>query len=204
VQLDIETVAEAVAQQQQQRIRSKGTLAPVTEQSVEINSETIAVAPDLRRHFASDEEMRQFASRMISQSRSAMRHAYAMKRLIGQFSAQELRTLSPEAKNKWLALVHSHASEYQNEIAALRRELQPVFSPSSSGSGASGIEIKDDASLALAVEQLFSFASANDGVIRSAFSTSSQSSATSAISSAQFWQSMINAESLAASVTRAH
>lgn len=200
VRIEIQTVAEALAQQQEQRIRSKATPAPVTEQKVEINSEVIAAAPELRRHFSSDEQLREFSSRMVSQSRNAMRHVYAMKRLLSQFSPDELRTLSPEAKNKWIALIRSHARDYQNDVAALRRELQPVFSPSLPGPGASGPEITDDASLARAMEQLFSLASANDGVVRSAFATSSESSATSAISSPQFWQSLTSAEGLAGKI----
>jgi hypothetical protein len=201
--VEIQTVAEAVAQQQQQRIRSKVTPAPNTEQKIEINSEAIAAAPELRRHFANDEELRQFSARMISQSRSAMRHAYAMKRLMSQFSTDERKTLSPEARTKWIALIRSHARDYENEIAALRRELQPIFGGASLGSGASGAEIKDDASLAHAVDQLFSLASANDAVIRSAFSASSETSATSAINSPQFWRSLNSAEGLAATVSRA-
>ncbi len=200
VRLEIQTVAEALAQQQQQGIRSKATPAPVTEQKVEINSEVIAAAPELRRHFSSDEQVREFSARMVSQSRNAMRHVYAMKRLIGQFSPEELRTLSPEAKNKWLALIRSHARDYQNEVSGLRRELQPIFTSFSPGSGASGPEITDDASLARAVEQLFSLALANDGVIRSAFATSSESSATSAINSPQFWRSLTAAEGLAGKI----
>jgi hypothetical protein len=200
VRIEIQTIAEALAQQQQQRIRSKATPAPVTEQKVEINSEVIAAAPELRRHFSSDEQAREFSARMVSQSRNAMRHVYAMKRLIGQFSPEELRTLSPEANNKWLALIRSHARDYQNDVETLRRELQPIFSPSWPGPGASGPEITDDASLARAVEQLFSLASANDGVIRSAFVTSSESAATSAISSPQFWRSLTSAERLAGKI----
>jgi hypothetical protein len=200
VRIEIQTIAEALAQQQQERIRSKATPAPLTEQKVEINSEVIAAAPELRRHFSSDEELREFSARMVSQSRNAMRHVYAMKRLIGQFSPEELRTLSPEAKNKWLALIRSHARDYQNDVETLRRELQPIFSPSLPGSGATVPEITDDASLAHAVEQLFSLASANDGVIRSAFATSSETSATSAISSPQFWRSLISAEGLAGKI----
>ncbi len=200
VRIEIQTIAEALTQQQQQRIRSKATPAPVTEQKVEINSEAIAAAPELQRHFSSDDQLREFSARMVSQSRNAMRHVYAMKRLVVQFSPEELRTLSPEAKNKWVALIRSHARDYRNDVETLRHELQPIFSPSSPGPGTSYPEITDDASLARAAEQLFSLALANDGVIRSAFATSSESSATSAISSPQFWRSLTSAEGLAGKI----
>jgi anti-sigma factor RsiW len=201
VRIEIQTVAEAVAEQQQQRSRANATPGPISEQKVEINSEAIAAAPELRRHFSSDEEIRQFAARIVSQSRSAMRHVYAMKRLLGQFSPEELRTLTPEAKGKWLALIRSHARAYQSDAEGLRRELQPIFFPSAGGTAPGrGPEITDDSSLAQAVNQLFELASANDGVIRAAFATTSETVATSAISSPQFSQSLSNAEGLAARI----
>ena len=202
VRIQIQTVAEAVAEQQRQAIRSKATPGPVTEQKVEINSEAAPAAPELRRHFQSDEQMRQFAARMVSRSRNALRHVYALKRMLGQFSAEELRTLSPDARNKWLGLIRSHARAYRIEAEALRGELQPIFFPSASGSVGPGPDITDEASLVRAVEQLFSVALANDGVIRSAFATSSESFSASAINSARFWQSLKQSEALAAGISR--
>jgi hypothetical protein len=201
VRIEIQTVAEAVAQQQQrhQRNQSKTPAGAVTEQKIEINNESIAAAPELRRHFNSDEQVRQFAARMVSQSRRAMGHVYAIKKLLGQFSDEELRTLSPEAKNEWLGLIRSHARTYQSEIGRLRNDVQAIF-PSAGGVSKGGPEITDYASLAHAVDQLFVSASAGDGVIRSAFATSSSGAATPAISSPQIWQSLRNAEAIAARI----
>src|SRR5207244_7210612 len=77
VRIEIQTVAEALAQQEQQRsrsARSNASPAPVTEQKVEINSEAIAAAPELSRHFSRAEQVRECSARMISQSRYAIRH----------------------------------------------------------------------------------------------------------------------------------
>jgi hypothetical protein len=201
VRIEIQTVAEAVAEQQRQAIRSKATPGPISQQNVEINSEAVAAAPELRRYFQSDEQMRQFASRMVTRSRNALRHVYAMKRLLGQFSAEQLRALSPDARNKWLGLTRSHARAYRVEAESLRGELQPIFFPSASGSAVPGPDITDDASLIRAVEQLFRVAVANDAVIRSAFTTSSESFSASAINTGQFWQSLKSAEALAAKIS---
>ena len=132
-----------------------------------------------------------------------MSHVGAIKRLLRQFSPDELRSLTPEAKSKWLALVRSHALAYQSQSQMIRGELRPIFFPSASeGSTESVAEIHDDASLVRAADRLFEFASTNDSVIRSAFSVSS-GAASSAISSPQFWRSLNSAEALAARVARA-
>jgi hypothetical protein len=117
VKIDIQTVAEALARQAQQKARSRATPAPVTQQNIEINSDAIAAAPELRGHFSSDEQMREFAARMVRQSRSAISHVYALKRLMSQFTPDSLRALTPEAKSKWLELVRAHARAYQAELA---------------------------------------------------------------------------------------
>jgi hypothetical protein len=170
---------------------------------VEINNEALAAAPELRRHFRSDEEIHQFAARMVSQSRNALRHVYAMKRLGAEFSPDELRSLTPEAKSKWLGLIRAHALAYRNEAEGLRYELQPIFFPNAaSGAGETGAAIMDDASLVRAIDQLFAVASANDAVIRAAFATSSGTVSTSAVGSPQFARSLLNAETLAARISK--
>jgi hypothetical protein len=205
VRIEIQTVGEAVARQQQQKSLAKATPGSITEQKVEINNEALPVASELRRHFSNDEEMRRFAARIVSDSRSAMRHVYAMKRLVGQFSLEQLRALTPEAKSKWRSLISSHARAYQGETQSLRQQLQPMF-PASGGSAVTGspgvslASVDDDALLISAVDRLFALASSNDAIIWSAFATSSETASASAISSAQFWQSMKSAESLAASI----
>ncbi len=205
VRVEIQTVAEAVARQQQQNARSNATPGAVTEQKVEINSDVIAAAPELRRHFANDDEVRGFAAREMALSRSARRHVYAIKRLLGQLSPEDVGALTPEAKRKWVGLIRSHALSYKNELAILRRELQPIFAPDGAGGeeGNNGT-IADDASLVRAADQLFVLASANDGVIRAAFATSSETSGTSAISSPQFWGTLKAAEDVAERIAQGH
>jgi hypothetical protein len=204
VRIDIQTVSEGVAQQQQQRrSRARATPGPITQERVEINSEALPVASELRPHFSSDEEMRQFAARVVSDSRNAMRHVYAMKRLTAQFSVDQLRALTPEAKAKWAAMISSHARAFQNQSEALRRQLQSIFRAGSAGAGSAGVSsapVADDASLIRAVDRLFANASSNDAMIRSAFSSSSETTTSTAVGSAQFWQSMRSAEALATTI----
>jgi hypothetical protein len=87
----------------------------------------------------------------------------------------------------------------------LRRELQPIFAPDGAeDEGGSNGTIADDASLVRTADQLFILASANDGFIRAAFATSSETSGTSAISSPQFWRSLEAVEVLAEKIAQGH
>ena len=206
VQIDVQTVAEAVAAQKQ---KNAAESRPVTTQGVEIQSSRLAAEPELRAYFERqggnpDEEVRRFAARMAGGSRQAMQHLGAMKRLVNQFSPEELRTLTPEARAKWLGLIRGHARAYQQQSAALRRELKPVFFPGASeGLGAAGEAITADAELARAVGRLFEMGAANDEVIRSAFTTSAGGATVTAIQTPQFWQAMKTAEALAAAIQSA-
>jgi anti-sigma factor RsiW len=194
VRIEINTVAEAL----RKRDKSRNLPPAATEQRVEINSNAIPAAGELRSYFKSDHEARQFAARMVAKSQSAMRHLYALRRLSMQFSPTELRALAPEARQKWLALIRSHARSYLQEIGGLRHELQPVFSVSAPPAVTdSGPAINDPAELVHAVERLFELGSVSDRVILSAFTASSEASKVTAIKSTTFWRSLNGAEALA-------
>jgi hypothetical protein len=174
---------------------------------VEIAGNTIAAEPDLRAYFArvgkdTDEAVRQYAARMVGLSNQAMDHVWAMKRLLNQFSPEELRALTPEARAKWFGLIRAHARSYQQTTQSLRRELQPVFFPGQSTAGASadGAGIPETNELSRAVEQLFELGSSNDRVIRSAFTSSSGGAMTTVIKAPQFWQALKNGEAAAARI----
>jgi RNA polymerase sigma factor (sigma-70 family) len=201
VRYEIQTVAEVVARQQRERNSAAG---PTTVEGVEIRADTFAAYSDLRTRL-SDAEARAFASLMISRSHTAMRRAGALKRLLNQFSQEDLRALSPEARNKWLSLIRVHARAFQEETRLMRQQLQPIFFPSASAGGTqSEALIGDDDSLVRAVERLFKLGTSNERVISSAFATSSDAARTTAIHSEQFWQSLKSAEALAVSIQAAH
>jgi hypothetical protein len=206
----IETVAEVVSRQK----RSPSSEGPVSVQRVEVTKANIPVYQDLRRYLGgnkeaakedsqADEQVRQFAATILNRSRLIMSEAGTLKRLAGQFSAEDLRSMSPDARAKWQAVIRAHARNCEQETRRLRQELQPIFFP-----GASSVieidqtEIKDDASLARAATRLFDLVSANDRVIRSAFTISAEPTATTAIRSPQFWELLKSAEGLAAKISK--
>ncbi|HKZ77308.1 MAG TPA: sigma-70 family RNA polymerase sigma factor [Pyrinomonadaceae bacterium] len=200
VKVDIQTTTEAV----ERASRKRANASSVTIERVEISKDKMPAGPDLQRYLGKDqdtEEVRRFASRMISLSSQAVSHAGAMRKLVNQFPPDELRTLNPEARAKWLALLRSHAAAFKRDTAILRRDLQPIFFPSStSGDVQSDLVITSDGELVLAVQRLFESAAANYEAVRSAFSTSSNGSSTSAMKTTQFVRSLKSTEALAAKI----
>ena len=197
VKIEIQTVAEAVAKQKPDGAKD----LPTNAQGVEIQSQTIAAEAQLRAYFErqgsdADGAIRTFAARRVAQSRTGMQHLGALKKLANQFSPAELKTLTPEAREKWLALIRSHARAFYEQDAALRGDLKPVFFAGASESAGDSSAIAGDSQLLTGIRQLFELGAGNDQVIRSAF-TASSGTRVSAISSPQFWKSLKDAEALA-------
>ena len=211
VRIEIQTVAEAVAKQ----TTTKAAPSPSVRQ-VEITGNTLASEPELYAYFAgktkdkesdTNETIRLYAARMVSLSGQAMDHLWAMKRLVNQFPAEQMHSLAPEARVKWISLIRAHARSYQQKTDVLRHELHPVFFPGQSLATAISSEetvIRDTNDLSHAVEQLFELGASNDRVIRSAFTSSTGGVMTTVIKAPQFWQSLKNAEGLAARIANSY
>jgi hypothetical protein len=120
---------------------------------------------------------------------------------VNRFAGVDMRTVAPDARAKWLKMLHEHARAFERETAVLRQETQPVFFAGSDVHVAKLTAIQDDGELARSVERLHQFAVANNHAIRSAFTISKQSSAV-AIKSTTFWQSMQRAEQLAGKIAQ--
>jgi RNA polymerase sigma factor (sigma-70 family) len=191
--VEIKTVAEALAAQKQPSAFLESPAISVD--NVEARANMFPAYAELRNHL-SDEEAHAFATRIVGRTREAMRHAWALKRLMSEFSPAELRALAPAARAKWLSLVHAHAGSFKRETVAMRQDLQAVFAHGFIGDAQGGLKISSDADLDQAIERLFQLSSANDQVIRSAFTISSAEPATTAIRSVQFWRALRDVENL--------
>jgi hypothetical protein len=194
VRIQISTVAEYLARQKQ----GKPTPRPSVE-SVEVEGDTFPAEADLRARFNDDANVKAFAARMTGRSSQAMNYLWAMKRLKSQFSLAELQKLTPEARAKWLGVIRSYARSYQNEIAGLKRELQPVFG--GSGGGGSAGAINSDAELLQTIDQLFAAGSGTNQAVRGSLTTSA--AGVNTLKMPQFWQMLNRAEALAASIEKA-
>jgi RNA polymerase sigma factor (sigma-70 family) len=195
VKIEIRTVAEAMQK----------PIAPgaVSIQETEETANTVAADDELRAYFEkhgvagpTDDAIRKYSSRVVKRAYEALFHAIELKRLSNRFANVDMQTVAPGAREKWLDMLHEHATAFARETAALRQEIQPVFFPDASVPGGEGGVITSDAELARAIERLHKLALSNNEALRSAFTTSSRSSAV-AVKSAAFWQALFKAEELA-------
>jgi len=181
---------------------------PVGSDLSETTADTIAADQELRAYFGTkaqggpvDESIRSYSSQMVNRAYRALFHGVELKRLMDRFSKVDMRTVAPDARAKWLKMLHEHARAFERETAMLRQKLQPVFFAGSTIQVAEVNTIQNDGELAHAVERLHQLALANNQTIRSALTITKDSSAV-AIKSAAFWQSMQKAEQLAARIAQ--
>jgi DNA-directed RNA polymerase specialized sigma24 family protein len=207
VLIEINTVEEVLQRQAQKETR-------VNEISIERaapSAKALAIDTDLRRFLSQrgmsgeqlDREVMRFANRTLGRSRSALFRALALKRLAQRFSPEELRTLTPDARTKWLALLREHARAFRTETASLRQELQAIFNGgfnAGSTGRASPAAITNDEGLIKAAAELASLAQQYDEAIQSAFTLSTGTDGVSTVRSPQFWRWLSNAESLAVQI----
>ncbi len=206
VRVEIETVADALKRQKPNRDegRSQTTIEAPT-----LAANSIPADAELRRYFSGrgvsgaqlEDSISGFANQTLNRSQKVMLHAWALKRLGARFSADELRSLDPDARGKWLALIRQHAEALARGNEVLRRDLSPVFAVSSAGEGES-FAINSDDDLIRAIERLFEVCAANDRVVRQAFAITPDGSKDSTIKTPQFWRSLKSAEALAASIAK--
>jgi hypothetical protein len=204
IRIEVQTVDEALARQ----TKNQPSSSPALIGSSTGTANTIPVDEELRRYFAGqglsgaqiDEEERLFASRTLGRSLRAIQHAWAIKRLTGRFSEDQLRNLDPEARANWLTMIRSHAQGIKQELAMLRQGLSPIFPMPDVSHTQGQIDTSDNKALSIAAERLLALCSENDTVLRSALTISSDTSRASSIKASQFWRSLSDAQSLAASL----
>lgn len=211
INIQVETAAEAHQRRVKSRDASASQTAPLTVVTESITTNSIPVQAQVRQYLLArgvsehqlDIEVGRTANQIVMRSHRAMLHVWALKSMAQRFPAEELRTLEPDARSKWLQMIATHARGFQKEAAGLRQELAAMFGSESSGQAEATRAIADEAGLILAATMLIERASSNHEVTRAAFTISSGSSSTSAIGTPQFWRSLDQADSLAASIQSA-
>ncbi|HEY2975526.1 MAG TPA: hypothetical protein VGJ48_23635, partial [Pyrinomonadaceae bacterium] len=201
VKIEIATVAEVLKRQRQSSSASAAT------SEVASGKGESPVESELRPYFSKrgipaeqlNQEIQRFSSRALSHSFQARRHALALKQIAERFSLEDLRSLDPQAKAKWQAMLAQHARALQQETAALRRELESAFPPLGTAK-TGGADISSDEALVRASQQLFAVAVDNDEKIRRSFAVYAGASGVVPVKTAQFWQSLGNAERIAQAI----
>jgi hypothetical protein len=200
VTIEIRTIAEAL----KQRTSVSG---PVSVRQTEATANTVAVDSELREYFSQrgkagdlDEAVRSFSSTTVNRAYRALFHAVSLQRVVNRFANVDMRTVTPDARAKWLAMVRDHARAYAREMAILREELRPIFFAGASSGVVDENAITNDRDLAVTVERLHKLALANNEAVRTAFTISTRSS--SAALKSSFWSLSANAERLAQQIER--
>jgi DNA-directed RNA polymerase specialized sigma24 family protein len=208
VRVEVSTVAEALSNQ----VKIKA--APALARRYEIRGDRIAAYAQLYSYLSGrsenedqtserriQEEIRRFASRLLNRSRLALLHAWALKHMAEEFPVEQLRLLGPRAQEKWRSMAREHARVVQQETAACRLELQPVFFasfPSPEANDSNGaIAVSDVGS---AIERLFEMATNHEQAMRQAFAINARGSVVNPVATEAFWRSLLGAERLAARI----
>jgi len=199
VVIRVETFEEAAKRQKQ----VAGNPTEVTR--VTVNAGQIAVFDEVAKHIGSTDEeaVRRFSAGVLNRSRAVMSTAGTLKKLAGRFSKDDLKSMTPEARGKWLGVIRGHARTVESEARRLRQDIAALFGGTGGGAGDPGISVDSDAELLAAANRLFAETAANDRVIRSAFTISSDGSSGAGVKGAGFVTQLMEVERLAASLQRA-
>lgn len=212
VSVEVATYAEA-ARQQPQRQTDTTIIS-----EAQVAQHPMPAGEDLRRYFTTQaatqpqltggrpaevwiaEQVERFAARMQAQATRPVRHAWAMKNLVGQITPVEEQSINADAKSKWLQLIRTHALGVQRETEKLRMELQPIFYPTPPADAAPGeMEESDVRRMA---DRLVELTAATDKAVSKAFSASAAGATDMPLKTAQFWQSVRRVERLAAALAQ--
>ncbi len=209
VSVEILTATEAVSRERSKSTSSQG---PTSVEGISPARDTIPVDAEVRKYFAGqgtpperiDEEIRQFSRKVLNRSRRIRLHALALKQIVERFSTTDLQTLDPATRAKWRTMIVEHAHAFQQESAALRRELEPIFPAASVSNGTEReFQITQDGELAPAVSHLYELASSCDENVGLSFSIAAASQSASPVRTPQFWRALKSAEQLAARIAQA-
>ncbi len=196
----IETFEEAAKRQKQ-------STNPTEVTRIEVAKGQIAVFDEVARRIGSTDEgaVRRFSAQVLNRSRAVMATAGALKKLAGRFSKDDLKSMTPDARAKWLAVIRGHARNVEAEARRLRQDIQTLFYPGTgAGAGDAGISIDTDEELLAGANRLFAESAANDRVIRSAFTISADSSSGASVKNPAFARQLAGVERLAVSLQRAN
>lgn len=198
VRLDVSTVAEAA-----RRVDTTShTKAPI-DREVEVADSSGPSDSELRTYFMSrvppdavDSEIRTFTQAVMSNSRQAVLHASALQKLVQRFSANDVQSLSPDAREKWSAMIREQIIGYQRSVAAVSNDLRRIYPAAGSTTAVASAGSVQEASA-----QLLRISFRNDDVIRKAF-TVAEGNSGSEVFSVELWRSLAEAEQLAREIQR--
>jgi RNA polymerase sigma factor (sigma-70 family) len=204
---DVQTVDERLARE----ARARPSTGAMTVERIEPTTNSIPLDAELRRYFTAkgvapnqiDDEIRRFCRTALGHSSQVLQHAGALKNLAGRFSAEDLRTLDPQSKSKWLELIHNHAQAVRQNVIALQRELSAALA-SPAVDSIKESDAAGDAEIVQSVDRLFALCSASDSSVRGALSLSNDASRRTAVKGTQFQRALADIQRLATRLAQAN
>lgn len=136
-----------------------------------------------------EQEIRRYASGVLSKSSQMRRAALQMKQIAERFSTAELEKMDEPTRANWRKLVRQNAGNLLNQSEGLRNELNPIFNVNG-GAGGGSVNTASDADLIRAVKRLFDLSVAVDKDVRSSFSISGGNSNNVPVKSGKFDSSL--------------
>ncbi len=195
VRIDVSTVAEAARRVEHTK--------DAIDREVEVADSSGPSDSELRTYFTSrvppdavDSEIRTFTQAVMSNSRQAVLRASALQRLVQRFSASDVQSLSPDAREKWSTMIREQIIGYQRSVAAVRNDLRRIYPAAGSATASASAGSLQEASA-----QLLRISFRNDDVIRRAFTVAEGNSGSAAFL-VELWQSLAEAEELAREIQR--
>ncbi len=204
VSLQVETVAEALARQ-----RKTGPSQSLTDNvsHVEVERSALPIARDLRTYLQfrgsdpTEAAVHELSANLHNQAHRAFDHLYALQRLTRQIPNAKFHQLTPKAQTQFRTLLAGHARGYAGKARRLREELQNILNVSPPTAMAER-DIQNVSELYSATARLFALGKSADAVIDDSLTISNRASTAVGIKSSSFWQTLIYAEALAATIER--
>jgi RNA polymerase sigma factor (sigma-70 family) len=206
VEIHMQTVAEAA-----QKLRPPSSAqAPTVIEREEVTVTKLPMDAELRRYFVArglaeerlDEEITRFAAVTLQRSRQMARHAGALHQLAQRFSATQMQTLDPSAREKWLSLARSHARSLRDETLQLRASLAPLLAGNASPITET-ITINHDDKLRHAGDRVAQLCAESDRVVRASFTVSTDAAPAASMRASNFLNNLHRIEHLAEAISAA-
>lgn len=187
---------------------------PATERSIirvtEDTPDLIPMDREVREYFTRvkrlqtdreiDDAVRNFSSALVNRAYRQLFHAIELERLVKRFSEVQIESMTPDARSKWLDLLHDHANALQHESAELISNLELVL-PANKEAFKQESAIINYTQLRLAVERIHQMTLLTNDAIGAAFTTSAHGT-TAGIKSAEVRRSLVSTNQVAGQLTR--
>ena len=128
VRIDVNTVAEAVARQNEAAARQQAA-SPSLEVPVVTVTGTPALQRRLEERFPNVEERAAFVNQVLTAANAAMAHTWALRRLSERYTQQDVARLSRPAQQTLELLIRDHVAAVRQKLETEKQLVAPLLPP---------------------------------------------------------------------------